>query len=352
MYEALQGVGIDTFKPAGQITALLLVQGGVELGDDVLSPGEGIVGELDVAVLDAGLGAIQKAQGASKQEQEQDQVGAAAGLGLYPSVGSVWGFSHHLSHCYRAILLILGLLIKSAAAGACSRPAGVTPQHAGPSLHQVGAALLAYAQAAKLEEGFGPYRLEDVYLGTEYGGDEIRSAVEGSGEPFAELEAVEPFVAKLPAGGKVVGWFDGAIEYGPRALGSRSILAAPEIFENYEEGSFAAEFMTVTFDGWSPFVLSGGLVLFHDANNPEIGPFQVIGEILEAGDYRELPGINSLRVCKRWKPGSDRRTRSRRLHEGRVATAEVWRAFAYENRRRDGGRLTTISRTHSCQKGN
>lgn len=142
-----------------------------------------------------------------------------------------------------------------------------------------GAALLAYAQAAKPEEGFGPYRLEDDYLGTEYGRDEIRSAVEGSGEPFAELDEVEPFVAKLLAGGKVVGLFDGAMEYGPRALGSRSILAAPtdasindwlneklqrtefmpfapavldraapDIFENYEEGSFAAEFMTVTFD--------------------------------------------------------------------------------------------------------
>ena len=142
-----------------------------------------------------------------------------------------------------------------------------------------GAALLAYAQGAKPEEGFGPYRLEHVYLGTEYGRDEIRSVVEGSGEPFAELDEVEPFVAKLLAGGKVVGWFDGAMEYGPRALGGRSILAAPtdrsindwlneklqrtefmpfapavldraapEIFEGYEAGSLAAEFMTVTFD--------------------------------------------------------------------------------------------------------
>ena len=142
-----------------------------------------------------------------------------------------------------------------------------------------GAALLAYAQGAKPEEGFGPYRLESVYLGTEYSRDDIRSTVEESGEAFGELDEVEPFVAKLLADDKVVGWFDGAMEYGPRALGGRSILAAPtdrtindwlneqlqrtefmpfapavldraapEIFEGYEQGAFASEYMTVTFD--------------------------------------------------------------------------------------------------------
>ena len=142
-----------------------------------------------------------------------------------------------------------------------------------------GAALQAYAEGAKPEERFGPYRLQDVYLGTQYSREKIRSAVERSGERFAELDEVEPFVAQLLAEGRVVGWFDGAMEYGPRALGNRSILAAPtdrsindwlneklqrtefmpfapavldrsaaEIFANYRPGAFAAEYMTVTFD--------------------------------------------------------------------------------------------------------
>ena len=53
------------------------------------------------------------------------------------------------------------------------------------------------------------------------------------------------------------------------------------------------------FAGWSPFVPVGGLVLFHDAADPEIGPFRAIEEILTTGAYRELPGIRSLRALQK-----------------------------------------------------
>ena len=68
-----------------------------------------------------------------------------------------------------------------------------------------------------------------AYLGPEYTADEIETALRASGAVYQRLgdnEVVER-VADLLASEQVVGWFDGRMEFGPRALGARSILADP-----------------------------------------------------------------------------------------------------------------------------
>ncbi len=64
------------------------------------------------------------------------------------------------------------------------------------------------------------------YLGPEYTDGEIRGFLEGGKIPFRELEEEELVrrVADLIAGQKVIGWFQGRLEFGPRALGGRSII--------------------------------------------------------------------------------------------------------------------------------
>jgi carbamoyltransferase len=56
-----------------------------------------------------------------------------------------------------------------------------------------------------------------------------RAAIEGAGLPFEELGAhkVVERAADVLADGGIVGWFQGRVEFGPRALGNRSILADP-----------------------------------------------------------------------------------------------------------------------------
>jgi carbamoyltransferase len=68
-----------------------------------------------------------------------------------------------------------------------------------------------------------------AYLGPEYDADEIRAALDGYGARYQRLpdEQLYPAVAKALAGEKVVGWFQGRMEFGPRALGNRSILGDP-----------------------------------------------------------------------------------------------------------------------------
>jgi carbamoyltransferase len=71
--------------------------------------------------------------------------------------------------------------------------------------------------------------MQDAYLGTEYTADECLTAIQHNGLEPACLEReqlLERVVDELCAG-KVVGWFQGRMEFGARALGSRSLLADP-----------------------------------------------------------------------------------------------------------------------------
>lgn len=64
------------------------------------------------------------------------------------------------------------------------------------------------------------------YLGPEYSSDEIRSFLDSKKTPYRELtsEEMPGVVADLIAEEKVIGWFQGRMEFGPRALGGRSII--------------------------------------------------------------------------------------------------------------------------------
>ena len=71
------------------------------------------------------------------------------------------------------------------------------------------------------------YVMRNNYLGPGYGDDEIRSSLEKYQIPHRELADPAMSAAEQIAQGKIVGWFQGRLEFGDRALGNRSILADP-----------------------------------------------------------------------------------------------------------------------------
>ena len=90
----------------------------------------------------------------------------------------------------------------------------------------VGAALYAWHQRSG---GKRPEPMAHASLGPEHSEDEIRQALAAAGleaKRYSRDELVAN-VADLLAQGKVVGWYQGRSEWGPRALGNRSILAHP-----------------------------------------------------------------------------------------------------------------------------
>ena len=83
----------------------------------------------------------------------------------------------------------------------------------------------AYLGSQKL--GCSPKPLENVYLGPAFSNQEIFDALKLCQVSFTSINNPEEAAAAEVASGKVVGWFQGRMEFGPRALGSRSILANP-----------------------------------------------------------------------------------------------------------------------------
>jgi carbamoyltransferase len=69
--------------------------------------------------------------------------------------------------------------------------------------------------------------LTDAYLGPAYPEQRLAAAITASGLTEQHPDDLPDTVAGLLAAGRTVGWFDGRSEFGPRALGHRSILTAP-----------------------------------------------------------------------------------------------------------------------------
>jgi carbamoyltransferase len=95
----------------------------------------------------------------------------------------------------------------------------------------IGAAYYVYHQTLGQPRSFA---MENAYWGPGYSQEQIRSAVaasrlQGAGLEISELheKVIAQEAAKEIAAGKILGWFQGRAEWGPRALGNRSIVADP-----------------------------------------------------------------------------------------------------------------------------
>jgi carbamoyltransferase len=75
----------------------------------------------------------------------------------------------------------------------------------------------------------GRDQMKGAYLGPSFGDANIETFLKAHGAVYERLprERLFPRVAGLLAGEKIVGWFNGPMEFGPRALGNRSILGDP-----------------------------------------------------------------------------------------------------------------------------
>jgi carbamoyltransferase len=96
---------------------------------------------------------------------------------------------------------------------------------AGDAGTALGAALWVDARERGGDER--PYRMEHAFLGPAYGDDEIERFLQWSKLAYRRLDDVAAETAALLAQDKIIGWFQGRMEFGPRALGARSILASP-----------------------------------------------------------------------------------------------------------------------------
>lgn len=97
-----------------------------------------------------------------------------------------------------------------------------------PAAHDAGTSLGAALEAHWQVTGEAvPTHMRSAHLGVGYSDDEIERALKRFGVRFERRANVATDTAELLAGGNIVCWFQGRYEFGPRALGARSILADP-----------------------------------------------------------------------------------------------------------------------------
>lgn len=86
---------------------------------------------------------------------------------------------------------------------------------------------LGGALAVAVEAGFRFPRLTHAFYGPSFGDEDIEKQLQVFKVPYTHCDDIAEVAATAVADGKIVGWFQGRLEYGPRALGARSILADP-----------------------------------------------------------------------------------------------------------------------------
>lgn len=114
------------------------------------------------------------------------------------------------------------------------------------------------------------YILDRVSLGLEYSADEIEAALTAHGLAYERLPgaALVRRVAQAIADGKIVGWFQGRFEMGPRALGNRSLLADPRRADMKDILNARIK-NREPFRPFAPVVLEGEARRFFDLDGPD-----------------------------------------------------------------------------------
>ncbi len=146
--------------------------------------------------------------------------------------------------------------------------------------------------------------MRGAYLGPDFTPDEIAAFLQSVGAPAERLDrdVLLRRVAELLAGEKVIGWFDGRMEFGPRALGARSILGDPRSPRMQAQMNLKIKFR----EGFRPFAPSvlrerASDYFELDVDSPYmllVAPIKAARQIPMTDGERQLWGIDQLNVVR------------------------------------------------------
>lgn len=147
----------------------------------------------------------------------------------------------------------------------------------------LGAAVYTAVNAYKYHFG----KLDHIYLGNEYSDKEIEVALNKFKVRYEKPRNICKVAAKAIVNGKIIAWFQGAMEAGPRALGNRSIVANPTIRKMHV---LVNEIKSR--ENWRPLAPS---ILEEYRNvyfeNSSYSPFMLQNHKVKASKYMEVPAV-------------------------------------------------------------
>jgi carbamoyltransferase len=153
----------------------------------------------------------------------------------------------------------------------------------------IGCAFYGWLEILKRQRSFV---MEHAFVGRHYGDHEVVSALQ---KPLVRIQVnavnsddICRDTAKLLADQKVVGWFQGPSEFGPRALGNRSLLADPRRAEMKDILNSRVKHRQA-FRPFAPIVLAERMTDIFEGE--EDSPFMLIAKAVRAEWRDRIPGI-------------------------------------------------------------
>ena len=176
---------------------------------------------------------------------------------------------------------------------------------AGDAGGALGAAQIAwYELSNEKRKVVQPDQMQGAYLGPRFARNEIRDTLDKLNADYVELpdDDLPRNVAKILADNKVVGWFQGRMEFGPRALGGRSILGDPRSEEMQSTMNLKIKYRE-SFRPFAPSILAERVsdYFMHQTSSPYM---LIVADVQPAirksttAEQNELFGIQKLNVAR------------------------------------------------------
>jgi carbamoyltransferase len=157
-----------------------------------------------------------------------------------------------------------------------------------PAAGDAGIAMGA-AWLCSLKLGYKPKPTENTYLGSNYNNYEIEQILKTSQLSYQLIEDAAIDAAKEIATNKVIGWFQDSMEFGPRALGNRSILANACNPDMQEIVNSKIKFRE-SFRPFCPSVLEEDAPLYFDGKQM-ISPYMTITYLVKPESRNLIPSV-------------------------------------------------------------
>ncbi len=164
--------------------------------------------------------------------------------------------------------------------------------HMGDGGLAMGSAMLANFEL----NGIYKYDFNNVFLGPRYSNDYIKTVLkkgELNNVKYEYINDIEKEIAKILSEGNIVLWFQGRMEYGPRALGNRSILAPPHSEEIKTELNLIQK-KRVWYQPFCPtMLLDDAKVLLEDLKGTP-NEFMTMGYMVEREKQKLVKGVINI----------------------------------------------------------
>lgn len=150
---------------------------------------------------------------------------------------------------------------------------------------------LGCAILGAVDEGYTDFALSHAYYGPDYSVEELENTLKLVGLPYKTIEYPTEEAARRLSQGEILGWMQGRSEFGPRALGHRSILADPSASDMKDKVNARIKFRE-EFRPFAPAVLAEKASDVFEMN--QLSPFMTITFNVKEAWQNKIPAVNHI----------------------------------------------------------